>query len=222
MDIGKILKEGVDVMKKNYVLAVPTVLATFAMTVLALLVVRSQDAEAVLIPLGFISIVLNFFVHGVTLAMAREAVERGETSLRTGLDVASAMFFHFLVASAVISALISLGFALLILPGIAAMFFMLFAFPSIVMKGSGPLDALKDSLVIVKANLKESFMLFIVMAGISFTVAVLNIMVGTIPMFGQFINVIISGLVGGYFAVLLVRAYAILTGGTQPVQVESP
>ncbi len=214
MDIGKILKEGVDVMKKNYVLAVPTVLATFAMTVLALLVVKSQDAEAVLIPLGFISIVLNFFVHGVTLAMAHEAVERGETSLRTGLDVASSMFFHFLVASAVISALISLGFALLILPGIAAMFFMMFAFPSIVMKGSGPLEALKDSLVIVKANLKDSFTLFIVMAGISFTVAVINIIVGTIPMVGQFINVIISGLVGGYFAVLLVKAYSIL--GSKP------
>ena len=222
MDVGKILKEGVDVMKKSYVLAVPTVLATFAMTVLAMLVVRSQDAEAVLIPLGFVSIVLNFFVHGVTLAMAREAIERGETSLRTGLDVASSLFFHFLAASAVMAALVSLGFALLILPGIAAMLFMMFAFPSIVMKGSGPLDALKDSFLIVKANLKDSFTLFIVMAGISFTVAVFNIIIGTIPMVGQFINVIISGLVGGYFAVLLVKAYAILTSGAQPVQVESP
>jgi hypothetical protein len=222
MDIGKILKEGIDVMKKSYVLAVPTVLATFAMTVLALLVVQSSGAESMLIPLGFISIVLNFFVHGVTLAMAREAIERGKTSLRTGLDVASALFFHFLVASAVMSALITVGFTLLILPGIAAMFFMMFAFPSIVMKGLGPLEALKDSLVIVKANLKDSFTLFIVMAGISFTVAVLNIMVGTIPMVGQFLNVIISGLVGGYFAVLLVKAYAILTGGAQPVRVKSP
>ena len=222
MDIGKILKEGVDVMKKSYVLAVPTVLATFAMTVLALLVVQSSSAEAMLIPLGFISIVLNFFVHGVTLAMAREAIEKGKTSLRTGLDVASALFFHLLVASAVISALITLGFTMLILPGIAVMFFMMFAFPSIIMKGSGPLEALKDSLVIVRANLKDSFTLFIVMAGISFTVAVLNIMVGTIPMVGQFLNVIISGLVGGYFAVLLVKAYAILAGGTQPVQVKSP
>ncbi len=210
MDYMAILKEGAEVIRKNYILAIPTVLATFLVAFVSLAVVTSPEAYPALALMGLFSMVVNFFAHGVTLAMAREVFEKGRTSLGTGFSVASGFFFHFFVAAVAISTIVSFGFALFVIPGLIAMFLMMFAFPSIIMRGNGPIEALQASFRLVRAYMSESLVLFVIMGVITVSLAIVNLSLIAIPVLGQFLNVIISGMAGGFFAVVLLRAYGIL------------
>jgi len=210
IDLKTIFKEAVDVVKRNYILAVPTVLATFVVTFLALALLKSPENVGAMAMMGLVGLVFDFFAHAVTMAMAREALEKGQTSLKTGMDVASSFFFHFLATSAAIAAIVSLGFMLLILPGLVAMFFMMFAFPAIIMHGLGPVEALKNSYRLVRSRLNESLILFVALAGITVGLGLLNLTLSAVPVIGQFISVILTGLLGGFSAVVVLRTYMIL------------
>ncbi len=214
MELGLIFKEGAEVLKRNYVLAVPSVIATFVVAILSLFILKKQEAMGALAVMGLFSMVLNYFAHGVTVAMAREAFEKGKTSLRTGIDIASALFYHFLSASVMLTIVISLGFVLLIVPGFVAMFFLMFVFPVILMQGLGPTDAMKNSYKLVRANLNDSLVLFLALGAMVFAIAFLNMMLSTVPFAGQFLSVVINGAFGGFSSTVLLRAYIVLSAKT--------
>jgi hypothetical protein len=209
-NIGVIFKEAVDVVKRNYILAAPSVIATFVVSFLALALLKSSQNMSAMAVVGLFGLVLDFFAHAVTLAMARETLEKGSTSLKTGLDVGSSLFYHFTVTSVAMAAIVGLGFTLFILPGLVAMFLMMFVFPSIIMHGLGPMDAVKRSYRLVRANLNESLILFAALGAITIGLGLVNLMLSAIPILGQFISVIITGLLGGFSAVVVLRAYMIL------------
>jgi hypothetical protein len=210
-NLGDILKEGLEALKKNYVLAVPAVIAALVKVVLGSFVIISTEAIAVMFIVGLTGLVIDYFAHGVTLAMAREALEKGETSIKTGIDVASSFLFHFLMTSILLSMIVGAGL-MLILPGLAAMFVLMFTFPSIVMHGLTPSEAIRRSYNLVRANLSDSLLLFAVLAAIIIAITIMSLMFSAIPVLGQFMGVILNGVMGGFSALVLLRAYIIFEG----------
>jgi hypothetical protein len=210
LDFGPILKEGVFVLRKNYTLAIPTVIAVFVVSFLTLAVAPSpEDAQSVVLA-GLLSMLLGLYAHGVTLAMAREALETGSTSLGTAAFIASRLSGTFLLAAVIVGALVGAGSMIFLLPGLAAAFFMMFTFPSIVVDSVGAVEAVKRSITVTKMNLKDSAMLFslVMVLGLGFGMA--NIIVSTIPVFGQLVGVALSGVFGGFISVMIVRSYKTL------------
>jgi membrane-anchored glycerophosphoryl diester phosphodiesterase (GDPDase) len=220
-NLGLILKEGFEALKRNYVLAVPTVIAALVKVILGSFIIISTEAIAVMLIIGLAGLVIDYFAHGVALAMAREVLEKGETSLKTGIDVASSFLFHFLVTSILLSVIVGAGL-MLILPGLAAMFVLMFTFPSIIMHGLTPSEAIRNSYNLIRSNFSDSLLLFAVLAAIIIAITVVSLMFAAIPVLGQFIGVVLNGAMGGFSALVLLRAYIIFGGGlTEETQEES-
>ncbi|MFA5354407.1 MAG: hypothetical protein WC291_09265, partial [Thermodesulfovibrionales bacterium] len=118
MEIVSVLKEAVEVVKKNPIIFVPIITLSVVVTLLTFLLlggsmvsmgmmggsISSPDRMSsaigamagVAFVLGIISGVLWLFVHGMTVAMAQEAVGTGSTNVSDGINIAKDRFFHLL------------------------------------------------------------------------------------------------------------------------------
>ncbi len=79
-------------------------------------------------------------------------------------------FNHFVrswVMALVAGILVSIGFMLLVIPGIVLMVLLLYAFPLLVIRGYGGIDAIKESIEIGRANLVDTLILSIIIWVIS-------------------------------------------------------
>jgi hypothetical protein len=108
---------------------------------------------------------------------------------------------------------VSAGFMMLLIPGLAAAFLLIFAFPSIVVDGAGPLESLRYSYRLVLSNLKDSFTLFVFIFTIGLMFGMANLAVSGIEVLGQLLGVVISGIFGGYASVVILKTYMVLKKG---------
>ncbi|GAB4387440.1 MAG: hypothetical protein Kow0025_01030 [Thermodesulfovibrionales bacterium] len=207
MDLGKTVSHSMSVLKDNLILVVPTVLSTAVAAAMTIAAGRYSASETYPPFVGLAVMVVNFFAHGVTLEMAKEAMEGGSTSLRTGARAVAAYFAFFLVAALIMAVVITVGLALHVIPGVVAIFFLMFTFPSIVADGLGPLEAIKRSFAAVRANLKEAVILFLLLAAISFLFSIGNMFLSVIPVAGIALALGLSGLLGAYMALVVMKAY---------------
>lgn len=217
MDIGKVFSSSASVLKRNIVLAVPPIVASAIGLSLALSLAQGDSSSEALA--GLAGAVLNFMAHGVSLAMAKEAIEKGTTSLSTGAQAAVRYFFPFLTASVIISLLIGLGSVLLI-PGLIAAFLLFFTFPSIVVEGTGPFSAMKMSVSVIKSDLKNAAVIFIIITTTGFFLRLVSISLNRIPNVGYLMGVVLSGAFGGFVSTMLVMAYMEMRGAQGPPTTE--
>jgi len=84
--------------------------------------------------------------------------------------------------------LISIGYMLLILPGLILSILLIYSFPLLVIKDYGAMDAIKESIDISKQNFVDSLVLFIIMAiisaigGITYIVSLVTIPIITLAL----------------------------------------
>lgn len=236
MDIAGILKEGYELCRKNTVLFVPPVAALVIAMALTLVVMGGgmhfmEDAGSSMPPesmatsssgliggallVSILGAVIGILAHGVTVAMALEAVSDGKTSVKAGLDAAKARMAPLLIAAILVGLLVMTGTMLLVVPGIVAAFFLMFTFVVVMTGNSGAVDSMKGSFMLVKSRLGEALMLFAAMffAGIAFGVA--NMALNIIPIIGQLAGILLMGIFSGYASVVMVLAYRKLTGQPQ-------
>lgn len=198
-------------LKRNYILAIPTVVMVFITSFVAL-GVMTRGVDPTLNPtpvlvMAFISLMLNFFAHGVTLAMAREAIETGKTSLGTARFIAWRLAGTFMFASIIMAGLIALGSVMFLVPGMVAGLLLMFTLPSIVVDNVGAFEGIQRSYLVVKANLKDSLMLFGFIILVGFVLGIINMILGAFTLIGQLVGVGISGFYGGYISIIMIRAY---------------
>jgi hypothetical protein len=230
MDIVAIFKEGIEVSKKNYIIFFPTVAVAVAMAVLALIVVgtgvvsvglmgrggmRSPGALMSLLGamaggffvLGVAGTILGLVAHGMTVGMAKEALETGTTSLNSGFSIAVSRLGQLFVASVLVGIIVFIGLLLLFVPGLIASFFLMFTFVSVIVDNAGAVEAMKKSYATVRANMNDSVVFFIAMIAVGVVFAITNMVLGVIPVLGQLIGLALMGVFGGYASVVIVRVY---------------
>jgi hypothetical protein len=229
MDIVGIFKEGVEVSKKNYIIFVPTVAVAVAIGVLMLVLVGAglmsaglaggMRSPGAVIPLlgamigGFfivivVGMILGLVAHGMTVGMAKEALEKGSTSLNSGLSIALGRLGQLLVASVLVGIVVSIGFMLLLVPGLIASFLLMFTFVSVIVDNAGPVEAMKKSYTTVMANLNDSVVFYLAMIAVAVVFFIANVVVGVIPILGQLAGIALMGVFGGYASVVIVRVYS--------------
>jgi hypothetical protein len=239
MDIVGIFKESVEVSKKNYIIFVPTVAVALVMTVLTLIMVGTgmvsmgltgggTHSPGTMMPLlgamigglfivAVFGIILGLLTHGMTVGMAKEAVETGSTSLQSGLSIAMGRFGQLVVASILVGIVVFIGFMLLFITGLIATFFLMFTFASVIVDNAGAIEAMKKSYATVKANLNDSIVFFIGMIAVGVVFAVANAILNVIPVLGQLLGMALMGALGGYISVVIVKVYMEFTKGTPKI-----
>jgi hypothetical protein len=228
MDIVAILKEGFEVSKKNLVIFMPTVAVAIIMFVLLLvflggsvatIALRGGDPSAAAVGgmlggmfiVAVAGMVLGFIAYAMTVAMADEAISKGSTSFDTGMEKAKASLVNVLIASILVGIVVGIGFMLLIIPGLVAIFFLIFTLPAIVLDNLGAVDGMKKSYEIVKANVGDIIVLIVVIFGLGVLLSIISWVLRFIPLLGQLVSMLLSGAFGGYLTVVIVRVYRQLT-----------
>lgn len=227
MDIAGILKKSFESLKKNPLLAVPSLVAVVVTTVLTVLLIggtiaagglgggfRGEDVAAVAVGAGVgvfvvtvIGGILSLLAHAMTLSMAREVLDTGTTTLAGGGQMLLNRIVDFLVAGVITGIAVGIGSLILFLPGIAAMFFLMLAYPAIVVEGKSGIEALIRSVVMVKDRIGESLMLFGVLIGITVAVFVANAIVGVVPVIGQIAGLVLWAAMGAFVSLVLVQGF---------------
>lgn len=230
MDIVGILKESVDTVKNNFIIIIPTVIVSIIIAFLSILLIGGSIASMAVIGggkidntaammeaasglmgialvLGLISMVLGTISHGVVIAMAKEAIDTGKTSINSGINSAIDKIGHLIIAAILVSIIVMIGGFLFVLPGLIATFLLMFTFVGIIVNNYSAIEAMKRSFEIVKTNLKDSVVLFLVVIVIGFLFAIASSIFNIIPILGQLIGMALMGLFWGYISIVLVKAY---------------
>jgi len=210
LDYGTLIKESALVLRRHYIIAVPSIIAVLIVFFVSLAVIPSPEDTRRLVVMGFFSMLLSLYAHGVTLAMAREALETGSTSLNTASFIATRLAGTFVAAIVIIIALVTVGFMLLVIPGLIAGFFLMFTLPSVVADSAGTMEALQNSFTVIRANMRDALMFYGILIAFGLIFSMANILLSVVPVIGQVAGVILSGAFWGFVSVLMMDVYKTL------------
>jgi hypothetical protein len=226
MDIVAILKECIEISKKNVLIFVPTIIVGLISFLLAIVLLGGNAATMAVqggsMPMSTMGAMmggatlvlvttslLGLIACAMTIGMAQEALTRGTTSLNTGMDVVKRTLIPVVIASILLCIIIGIGFMLLILPGLVALFFLLFTLPAVVLDNFAAVDAIKKSIDIVKANMSDTLILLVALIVIWIIFAIVRYLLNFIPLLGPLVGAFLGGIVSGYVTIVIVRCYRI-------------
>lgn len=217
LDLPAVLKEGVNTVRKEYVLLAPVLLMLpLAVLIITPLISRfmtgnpSEDIRGLALGIS-IGAVLNVYVHGITVAMSYELMEKGSTSLRTGFMVALRFLPRLLPVSLLIGLSSSIGFLAMIFPGMVIAFLFMYTMPAMFRDNLMPFDALATSFRTVRENFTPSLYLFTVLITTMFTASILlSPLMVIFPVYLLASFAISAGFLAAS-SVIVMRAYIVLS-----------
>jgi len=211
MHLQAVIKDSIDDLKNNYILAAPTLVASFIFVFISFILWKRATDSSTSIFIGLVGAFVILCAHGVTLAMARELLESGSTSLATSIDAGKKTFVPLLSLSLAITFLVLVGLRFFVAPGLAAAFFLIYALPFAINEGIGSLEAIKRSFHLALTHKHDTFVLLagVILSGLALALA--NVMLSVIPLLGQLAAVLLTGAYGGVVALVVVRVYTELT-----------
>jgi hypothetical protein len=211
MHFQPLIKDSVNDLKHNYILAAPTLVASFISVFVTFIIWRQSPDTSASAFVGLVSSVVILYAHGVTLAMARELLETGSTSLATAIETGRKAFVSLFSLSLALTFLVLAGLAIFVAPGLAAAFFLVYALPSAVSEGAGPFQAIRRSFHLAMAHKHDTFVLLTVLVLSMLSLALASAMLTVIPLLGQLAVVLLTGAYGGVAALIVVRVHTELT-----------
>jgi hypothetical protein len=229
MNITAVLKESFTLLKKHLVVFVP-MLAIFVVIILISLISlgtlfpfgsaqdfgkMTQENAIGLAGMTFltgfilllISGVVGLLAHGMTIAMIDEAKKTENTHLKSGWQKTKARLIPLIIASVIVSVLVSIGFMLLVLPGLIAVFLLMFVITAAMVDEVNGFQALGRGVKTVVRNLKSTIVLFLVIIALGVLFGLLSVILGLIPILGVVLTMIVSTVFGVYVTAFLVLSY---------------
>ena len=226
LDINALATESISKLKGTYILLVPSMVAIVIsfITYIALFAALdpelfkdierfaySAEAQERALIGAVVFSVLSIFAMGVTVAMVRNLLETG----RTSLDVARSFIMirpsQLIALSLIIGLSIVVGFTIVILPGMMAAFLFMFSMPALVMGPGEPLSAVIKSYQVVRDNLRDSFFLFVSIASVYFLLNIVLLLLVFIPIFGILLAFALTAVFMASVSIVTLRAYIIFT-----------
>lgn len=230
MSITSILKQSLEIAKKNPVLFVPMLALTVIASLLSLVFlgsmvpffggmsggeqVSSQEALTAagaavsgMFAVLILSSILGFIAHGMTVAMADDAVREVPVSLKTGFNKTLAKILPLIISAVLVGIIVSIGFILLVIPGIIAAFLLMFTFLAVMLDNENAFKAMGKSFKMVTGHFSAVFVLFLVLIALGLLSGIISTVVGMIPILGVVLAIIVSAVYTGYISVFLVLAY---------------
>jgi hypothetical protein len=219
MEVTELFSEGLEIFKKNWIIAVPLVVVEIIVGILALAVMGSMVASSGMMGVsgfepnlaafgalmgaaflfGIISGILKLIAYGMTYVMADDATS-GTANLNSGLQKTLGSVVNLLITSILLGVIVFIGMIFLVLPGMIAAFLLMFSIILVMLENKGPVEALQGSFELVKANLSDT----IVFAVIALVILIIAGIIGGI--LGP-LSPIISGAATAYILMVQLLLY---------------
>lgn len=239
VDVGKIINGVVDLIKNNPLVLAPQLVAALLTFVLSLVIAESLVNNSGYIEGDFDSfvsginwgalaafvvsvVIINLLAYGISLGMACDMVETGVASIGGGLARFFSRIGHLFLAAILVSIMVSVGLVLCILPGLVAIFFLMFVFVGIVYSKRGAIDAISGSINVVKKNVPDALVFLLIMFGITFSGGLAGNVMGLIPVVGSLASSLLQAALSVFATVLLVKVYAELLALDAPEETVIP
>ncbi len=126
------------------------------------------------------------------LAITCRKMVRGETATMDDLWLGFKSFGPSFVAMLLVCLAILVGTLLCLVPGLAAAFLFCFTFQAMANGTESAVDAMKESLALVKENISPSLVFMVVLL-------VVNVVLGFVPFLGSIAGVAFSGILAAVF-----------------------
>jgi hypothetical protein len=227
---------GLDVLKRYPVLVAPPLIAMCVVFVLAILFFgsamglfgsgalagRGRAPGMIGAALGTlflvvmflaVTMVVNLISSAVVVVMADDALAARAPSLSRGYRRVMAKLGDVLGASFLSALIIAIASVFLIIPGLIAAFFLMFAMPAVLLAGAGPVESLRRSAAVVRDNVGRALGLVVgaVVAGAITWVA--SIALHVVPVIGRLASLLISAVLVAYLTIVAVRVFRTLPRG---------
>jgi hypothetical protein len=188
-----------------------------------------------------VGIVLSLIATGATYGGAADVLQ-GRTVdvsslIANGMKYAASIFVYGLIL-AVVGILAELVVFLLgaishgilgVLAGlvlfVAAIyvgFLLLYGFAALVVGGKGPIDAMRESAELARANVGPTVMVILAAIVIFIIAAIVNAILGFIPFLGFLISIAIQGICSAFIALVSVKFYMLLSGRISSTAATAP
>jgi hypothetical protein len=242
---GTELQRAFDILVKNWILALPTAIASLAALFFVAFMVASIAASVIGIGVGsegrhlglgaallgagtfaalggFVAIVvLSMLAQAVVVHAAEEAWLGRPIDLVASLGVGVARLPALIIAGLAIMAImlipIALSFVAIGIPLVVIVgFFLIYVLPAIVIGNEGGIAAIGSSFRLAKDNFGPSA---IAAVGIFLSVAlaqIINVSLGHVPVIGWLAAFLVGGFSSAYGALVAARFYTLLTGRAAP------
>ncbi len=229
MNITAVLKDSFNIMKRNWVLFVPFLGAFVLMALISLVSVGtlvpfnnlqsmgevSQEEAigfagtslAVIFITTLLSGIVGLVAHGMTITMIDDVLKTEKTNLKEGWSKTMRSIVPLVIAAVLVGAIVSIGFILLVLPGIIAIFFLMFSIVAVVSDETNGFSALAHSAKTVFRNFKATVVLFFVLIALGVLFGLLSIILGLIPILGVILGIVVSAVFGVFTTIFLVISY---------------
>ncbi len=229
MNITAVLHDSFSLLRKNLVVFVPMLVLFVVIILISLISMGSlfpfgsaqdlgkvtQDQALGLAGMtfltGFIVMLISGFLgllaHGMTIAMIDEAQKNQSTNLKTGWQKTKAKLIPLIIAALIVSVIISIGFLLLVLPGLIAAFFLMFVVIAAMVDEVNGFHALGRGIKTTVRNFKTTVVLFLLLIALSVLFGLVSMILGLIPILGIVLTIIVSSIFGVYATAFLVLSY---------------
>ena len=217
MDVVGIYRRASEVLKENYIIAVPFIAANIILAVLSKVMLGGIMSRgfslfnpvaigALLGAAGvitFLSWILNLLAQGMARGMSNEALSRGSCSFESGMDVLSRKLGGLIVASILVGIAVMVGIVLLVIPGLIIGFLLMFTIIALVVENLGAVDAMKRSYSVVRGNLGDALVYGILLIAVLIIAGIIAAILNKIPVIG---SVILTPIVRGAASGLITLA----------------
>jgi hypothetical protein len=192
-DVFRLWRPCLDALKLNLsvflmLILVPMVILMLMLGLVAIPVVSSGHFDVINIVsisvLGLLLLISMVFLWPAIIIAQLDSVKGKKVEFADLIKRAAKIALPFIGLSALIGLITLVGFVLIIIPGLLAMFFLTLAVYIYVDKKPKIIDAIKQSYQITKANWRLVFAMFVVNFLLSF--------LGWIPVIGTVINIVLS------------------------------
>ncbi len=219
MEVTEHYQNGVEVFKNNPIVAVPIIGAGVLSAVIALIFIGSAAAGVSMMAMSggtpgigsvgaimgtvfvvaILSGIINLVAYGMTVVMA-DAAMAAKADLNDGLQKTIENIVDLLIAAVLVGAIVMIGMILLVIPGLIAMYLLMFTLPFVMLENKSPVSALQESFELVKANVSST----LVFAVIAFVVMMIAGIIGNL--LGP-LSFIVSGVAMAYISIVLVMLF---------------
>ena len=153
---------------------------------------------------------LSLIASGVVVLMARDALAGREPALGDALEAVLARLLDVVVVAILVTLIVVIGLLFLVLPGVAAAFFLIFAMPAVLLDGQPAVDALRRSFTLVRDNLGVVAGLILGCILVAAATGVVVAILGHVPLVGGLAAAVVNGVVIAYLTVVAVDVYQTL------------
>jgi hypothetical protein len=157
-----------------------------------------------------IAMAVNLISSAVVVVMADDALTARAPSLASAYGRVVARLPDVMGACVLSAVIIGITSILLIIPGLIAAFFLMFALPAVLLDGARPMEGLRRSARLVRDNVGRTLGLVAGAVVASVVLWVISIVLHGVAVVGQLASMLLGGVLVAYLTTVAVRVFQTL------------